>query len=273
MAEKHSDGSVTIDVRPLLMPLAVAFVGVMICVGMLGGSAILGSAVREIKITGGTAVADNTSTEQTAVTQEQIKALFNDNNIYFGDANSPLLFVMFSDTSCPYCHVAAGKNPEMNLEYGGQFVLVQDGGTYVAPVEEMKKLLDQGKAAFAWFYTNGHGNGEMGTKALYCAHEQGKFWESHDLLMTMDGYELINNVVKNDKARSAELSSFLSSVLNASELKACIDSGKYDDRIAADQQLAGSLGISGTPGFFVNNTKFPGAYSYTEMQSAVEQYL
>lgn len=273
-----TDGEyVFIDIRPLLMPLAVMFVGVMICVGMLGGSAILANAVKEIKISGGTttATADTPAAVDTAtnVTQDQIKALFTDDNMYFGDPNSPLLFVMFSDPSCPYCHIAAGKNPELNKNAGTRFTLVADGGTYVAPVEEMMKLVDQGQAAFVWLYTNGHGNGELGTKAMYCAHEQGKFWPVHDLLMNAEGYTMVNDNVKNDVAKAGVLADFLSGVANGAEIKSCLESGRYDGRIASDQQLAGTLGISGTPGFFVNTNRFPGAYSYTEMQSVIEQYL
>lgn len=76
------------------------------------------------------------------------------------------------------------------------------GGTYVAPVPEMKRLVDEGKAAFVFIYTNGHGNGEMGTKAMYCAHEKGNFWPVHDKLMSSEGYGLLNDVVKNDKTKS-----------------------------------------------------------------------
>lgn len=148
-----------------------------------------------------------------------------------------------------------------------------DGGTYIAPVPEMKKLVDSGKAAFAYIYYPGHGNGEMGAKALYCAAEKGKFWEVHDLLMTSKGYDLINNTVKNDKAKSGELAEFLKSAFDAASMKACLAGGKYDTRIQDDMKLASGLGVQGTPGFFVNSTPFSGAYSYKDMESAVTAAL
>ena len=154
-----------------------------------------------------------------------------------------------ADPSCPYCHVAAGKNGELNKQVGDRFTLIADGGSYIAPVPEMKKLVDAGRAAFAYVYTNGHGNGEMGTKALYCAYEKGKFWEVHDLLMTSAGYAAINNSIKNDKTKSGELADFLKSVFNAGQMKQCLDSGKYDARIAEDSKLAAGVGVRGTPGF------------------------
>ena len=210
------------------------------------------------------------------VTLDQIKGLVDPKeNIVFGDKNKKLIFVEFSDPSCPYCHIAGGKNPELNKqvdEQSGrkQFTVVADGGTYVAPVPEMKKLVDQGKAAFVWLYANGHGNGEMATKALYCAYEKGKFWPVHDTLMTKAGYDLINNTVKNDKTKAGELAEFLKQVTSSSDMKNCLDGGKYDSRTAEDQALATSMGFSGTPHFFVNTTPFVGAYSFKDMESALK---
>ena len=195
-----------------------------------------------------------------------IKDLWGKNVIKFGDVNKKNLLVEVADTSCPYCHAAAGLNPELSSQMGPQFKLVADGGTYVAPVIEMKKLVDSGKAAMVWLYTPGHGNGEMGTKALYCANDIGKFWEAHDKLMTNKGYSLLNDTIKNDKAKSQELVDFL----GMPALKECLDSGKYDARLAEDTQLAASLGVSGTPGFFVNETNFAGAYNWNDMKSALK---
>lgn len=221
----------------------------------------------------------NTGTQQQAaapapvkVDMAQIKDLFNKNLITFGNADSKVIFVEASDPSCPYCHIAGGLNSALNTQVGPQFKLVKDGGTYVAPVLEMKKLVDEGKAAFVWLYFNGHGNGELATKALYCAYEKGKFWEAHDLMMTEKGYDFINNTVKNDMAQSGKMADFLKSA-NVPDLKACLDSGKYDARLASDMSLAASLGVSGTPGFFVNESNFAGAYSFKDMESLVTSAL
>jgi len=210
---------------------------------------------------------------QSTVTLDQIKNVFKENVIKFGDANKKVLLVEIADSSCPFCHVAAGKNGELNKQMGDRFKLVQDGGTYVAPVPEMKKLVDSGKAAFAYIYFPGHGNGEMGTKAMYCAAEKGKFWEVHDLIMSNTGYDLLNNKVKNDKTKSGELADFLKQAFDANEMKNCLDSGKYDAHLQNNIKLATSLGVQGTPGFFVNATNFSGAYSYKDMESAVTAAL
>lgn len=217
------------------------------------------------------------------VTLAQIKDVFKKDIIKFGDPNSKLLLIEVADPSCPFCHIAAGKNPELNNQ-SPQFKMVADGGTYVAPVPEFKKLLDQGKAAYAYIYDPGHGNGEMAQKALYCAFEKGKFWEVSDLLMSEKGYEIQNGtdpagtastgvVVKNDKTKSGDMATFLASAVDPAFMKSCLDSGKYDSRLGSDTQLASSLGVQGTPGFFINATNFPGAISFKDMQSAVDAAL
>src|SRR3989344_3641786 len=55
------------------------------------------------------------------VTLDQIKGLVDPKkNIVFGDRNKKLIFVEFSDPSCPYCHIAAGKNPDLNKQVDQQ---------------------------------------------------------------------------------------------------------------------------------------------------------
>jgi protein-disulfide isomerase len=215
----------------------------------------------------------NAGAAQPNVTLSTIKDLFGKDLIKFGDNKRKVLFVEIADPSCPYCQVAGGLNPTLNAQVGAQFKLVSDGGTYVAPVIEMEKLVDAGKASFVYIYYPGHGNGEMGMKALYCANEKGKFWEANDLLMTDAGYTLMNTTVQNDKAKSGTVADFLKSAVDSTFMKSCLDSGKYDARIASDQEVAKGLGVQGTPGFYVNATNFAGAYSYTDMKSAVDAAL
>jgi protein-disulfide isomerase len=254
---------------------AAAFV-VLLAMGIVGYTGYLYSKVTT-EVNKPTVLGTVTTAPQqpakVTVTIDQVKSLFNDKNIVLGNKDSKLLFVEFSDPSCPFCHVAAGKNGALNKQMGAQFVLKADGGTYVAPVPEMKKLVDEGKAGMVWLYANGHGNGEMGTKALYCANEQGKFWQVHDLLMSSAGYTLMNTTMKNDKTKSGVLADFLKSAVKPSEMKACLDSGKYDDRLTSDMTIAQQFGFGGTPDFFVNTTNFEGAYGFTEMQSTVDAVL
>ena len=246
---------------------------VILAIGLAFFSGTLWQKVKNLEKGQSTTTVQPTAKAQPKVSLETIKSLFDKDLIKIGDKDSKVIFVEISDPSCPYCQAAAGLNPTLNNQMGPQFKLVKDGGTYVAPVIEMKKLVDAGKASFVWIYSPGHGNGELGTKALYCANEKGKFWEAQDLLMTSKGYDLLNNTIKNDITKSGTLVTFLKSAVDSTFLKECLDSGKYDARLANDTQIASSLGFQGTPDFFVNDKNFAGAVSYEQMRSVVDGAL
>jgi len=256
----------------------ILFVGLMLMAAIGFGGYMYGK-VANLEKAVTTATAQPAGQQQAAqptaptVTIEQLKGLFGNGNITFGNKDSKLIFVEFSDPSCPYCHVAGGKNGPLNKQVGTQFILKADGGTYVAPVPEMKKLVDAGKAAMVWIYANGHGNGEMATKALYCANEKGKYWEASDLLMSEAGYTLLNTTVKNDKTQSGAVAEFLKSAVDSRFMKSCLDSGKYDSRLTSDMAIAQKFGFNGTPSFFVNTKNFAGAYNFTDMQADVDAAL
>lgn len=271
---------VTIDLGNFLMPISVFLSFLILSSFLLIGMNNIAFSLRgegtktTTTTTTDTGTTNNTDTGQTsAVSIDKIKEIFNGDYIKFGDANRPLLFVEFSDPSCPFCQIASGKNGELNKQAGERFILTADGGTYVAPVVEMKKLVDSGKASYAWIYTNGHGAGVLATKALYCANEQGKFWNVHDIFMSSQGYNVINEVVKNDVNKIDDLLALVSGVVDTNAIKSCVQSGKYDSKITQNEQLAVALGARGTPNFFVNTTNFAGAYSFSDMLTAVNSAL
>lgn len=282
MAEK-SESSRTPLFERLAPILVVISIGLAFAVGVLWQKVAnleKGGAVAGTATTAGT----TTTATQPTVSLDTIKNLFSKDIIKIGDANRKVLFVEVGDPSCPYCHAAGGLDPEVSAAMGSTFKLVSQGGTYDSPVAEMKKLVDAGKASFTYIYYPGHGNGEMGMKAFYCANEKGKFWDVHDLLMSQAGYQIMNGydasqqptkgpIVKNDKTQSGALSEFLKPAIDPSFMKSCLDSGKYDAQLASDQTLATSLGIQGTPGFFVNATAYPGAYNWTDMKPTVDAAL
>lgn len=194
-------------------------------------------------------------------------------NLVFGNRDAKLKFIEFSDPSCPYCHVAAGLNPELSKQMNPRFVPVADGGSYQPPVVEIKKLVDAGKASLTWIYTPGHGNGELGTLALYCANEQGKFFEAHDKIMTNAGYTLMNEKIKNDRTKFGEIANFLKGSLDTAKLKSCLDSKKYEARISSDPQIASGFGYGATPTFFINDKAVEGASSWDEAFKTIVEPL
>lgn len=257
----------------LTTQVAVLLGSALISVSILIHGGIIKIGAKPGKVAGVQTAPSAQPAPQPTISIAQVKDVFSKSQIKFGDTNKKLVVVEVADPSCPFCHAAAGKNPELNKQIDAKFTLVSDGGSYVAPVPEIEKLMKEGTAAFAYIYSPGHGNGEMASKALYCAFEKNKFWQVHDLLMSASGYDLINNKVKNDKTKSAEMADFLRLVFDPAAMKACLDSGKYDNRLKEDITLAQSIGISGTPGFYLNAVLFAGAYSYTDMEGTVKAAL
>ncbi|MBU1000164.1 DsbA family protein [Patescibacteria group bacterium] len=261
----------------LTTPVAVLIGCLVISVAILisGGVIKVDSKTIGVKVADvqPSAVPTQQAPQQPVITLDQVKKAFSSSAIKFGDTNKKLIVLEISDPSCPFCSIASGQNSELNKEAGSRFTLVADGGTYLAPVPEIEKLVKNGTASFAWIYTPGHGNGEMGTKAMYCANEQGKFWEVHDLIMSAKGYDLMNNTVKNDKTKSGEMADFLSSAADPAFMKSCLGSDKYDNRLKEDVGVAQSLGVSATPGFFLNDAPFAGAYDYKDMEITVKTAL
>lgn len=202
-----------------------------------------------------------------------VKSVFKKGFIHFGDNKSKLLFIEISDPSCPFCHIAAGKNPELASKVDARFKYKSDGGTYEPPTTEMRKLVEEKKASYAFLYANGHGNGQLAMQALYCAYEEGVFWEVHDILMTNEGYNLINNEVMNDKSKISKLVSFLKNAIDSKKLTRCLEEGKYEKNLTRDEQIAVKLGFQGTPHFVINTTTFQGAYSFSQMRPVVEKAL
>ncbi len=239
---------------------------VLLAIGLAFFSGSMWQKVKNLEKGATTAQPSQQQPAQPTVSLDTIKDLFKKDLIKFGDENRKVLFVEVSDPSCPFCQIAGGKNKALIENF-------DKNGTYVPPVPEMKKLVDQGKASYVLIYSPGHGAGEMGMKALYCAYEQNKFWQASDLIMADAGYTLLNDVVKNDKVQSQKVVDLLKGVLDGARLKECLDSGKYDTRLGSDQQLATSIGIQGTPGFYVNITNFAGAYSWKDMETIVTDAL
>lgn len=205
----------------------------------------------------------------TSVDIAKIKPLFGKDNIHFGDNNRKVLIVEITDPSCPFCHIAGGLNPELSKQANFQYT--SDGGSYTPPVPEIRKLVDEGKASFAIVYGTGHGAGHIAAEAMYCANDKGNFWPVHDRLMSNEGYDLLNNQMKDDRSKSQMLVDFLSQETDASALKDCIDNKKYAQKIVDDeQQIDPGLGFQGTPHFVINGKIVNGAHDWKDLKSIID---
>jgi protein-disulfide isomerase len=108
-----------------------------------------------------------------------------------------------------------------------------------------------------------HKNAMGAHMAAVAAEKQGKFWEFHDKVfanqkdLTLDAYKRYARELKLDVAR------FEKDLADLENKK----------RIDADKAEATSMGITGTPGFFVNGRYLSGAKPFEEFATAINAEL
>jgi protein-disulfide isomerase len=94
--------------------------------------------------------------------------------------------------------------------------------------------------------------GEGVAQAAWCAGEQGKFWEFHDMLFRRWG--LWNNL----DAPLQRLLDFARDLnLDVTALKSCVESGRMQSRVEADRAYAQQLRVNSTPTLFMNDNPNP----------------
>lgn len=160
-----------------------------------------------------------------------------------GNANAPVTIVEFSDFECPFCEKF----------YSESLGLIRTN------------YIDTGKAklVFMHFPLGFHPDAMPAAVASECAADQGKFWEMHDKIF--EGQSLLG---KDSYIKWAgELG------LNVNTFTTCLDSGKHDAKINSDSAYGSSIGVSGTPGFFINGVKVDGALPYSNFQQIIESEL
>ena len=108
-----------------------------------------------------------------------------------------------------------------------------------------------------------HKNAMGAHLAAVAAEKQGKFWEFHDKLfanqkeLTLDAYKRHARELKLDVAR------FEKDLADLENKK----------RIDADKAEATALGLTGTPGFFVNGRYLSGAKPFEEFAKTINAEL
>ena len=61
--------------------------------------------------------------------------------------------------------------------------------------------------------------------------------------------------------------------IDMNKFNSCLDNGKYADKIKKDSTYGGTLGVSGTPSFFINGILIVGALPQTEFEKVIDAEL
>jgi protein-disulfide isomerase len=144
-----------------------------------------------------------------------------------GDKNAKVKVEEFSDFQCPYCKQFATEV---------EATLVKD---YV----ETGKIL----VVFTPFSFLGE-ESVKAAEAAYCAADQGKFWEYHDLLFENQKGE---NQGTFNRALFVQMANDLK--LDGTAFQSCIDNGKNAQKVKDNVTYGQGKGVNGTPYFLVND--------------------
>lgn len=157
-----------------------------------------------------------------------------------GAKNAPVTLVEYADYECPYCQQVYPSLKKLEKDFAGKLSVVFKD----CPLPM-------------------HSHAKKAAEAAICAREQGKFWEFHDALFEGAGRLDVPQLKEDAKAIG----------LNTSEFDKCLDSGAESGNVQKGIDEAATLGLSGTPSFFINGHFYSGAMKYEALRDVVEQEL
>ncbi|MFH1752034.1 MAG: DsbA family protein [archaeon] len=241
----------------LILAVSVAVVGVTVNEKITG----LELMVKELKDNAGTGgnVQVKPSEPVQAPPEFNLEELMDDDPVK-GNSNAPITIVEFSEFQCPYCGAAYGSNAALIAKFQ------ESDPSWEAPYGKvMQEYVDTGKVRYVFrdFPLSFHENAQKASEASQCAFEQDKFWEYHDLLF--ENQEALT--VPDLKSYAEQLG------LNTTQFNDCLDSGEYAQEVQDDLAYGQSIGVSGTPTFFINDKVIVGARGFADFKQLIEAEL
>lgn len=127
------------------------------------------------------------------------------------------------------------------------------------------------RLAFFFFPLPQHLHGQLAATADYCAGEQGKFWEYHDLLFDMQ--DQFNNSVSDGQALNTINNAATQLGLDMIKFSACLNSDNTKEKVLSDIELGNELGLKGTPTFFIGDKELVGPQSFETFKSILDRLV
>ena len=165
-----------------------------------------------------------------------------DDDPYLGTSDAPVEIFAFEDFQCPYCRAAVPIIKQV----------VEDNLKNVHFVYRDFPL-----------YTI-HPQARSAAQAAECADDQGSFWPYHDLLYANQS-ELATAGIFTSLAKQAGL--------NIELFEQCVVEQRYVDEVQRDLDEGLLSGVSATPTFIINGTKYQGVLSESQFQDIIDSEL
>jgi len=207
-------------------------------IGIGSGITVLTILVILVLFNDGIETNSNILTEEKLPGKKLSDVFFDNASPVMGDVNAPITLVEFGDYQCHFCNQHFHNTQHELIEKYVKTGLV--------------------KFLFKDFVIIGS-DSISAALATHCANEQGKYWDYHDILYNNwngenNGWASAENLWK----FSTELN------LDMEQMTKCMNEKKYISKIESSNSDAESLGLTGTPAFFIidqnnNAVKISGA--------------
>ena len=156
-----------------------------------------------------------------------------------GPSSARVTLLKYADYECPYCQQIQPAVDKLEAEYKGKLLF-----------------------AYKDFPLSMHANAQKAAEATHCAAVQGKYWEYHD---TLGKTKQLDPAALRNHARELKL--------DTNAFDQCLDRGEKADAVKAQASEAQTMGLQGTPTFFVNGRYVSGTPSYDRLRAVIEEEL
>jgi len=157
-----------------------------------------------------------------------------------GPADALVTIVEFSDFQCPYCRRAAPTVRKLREHFG-----------------------DKLRVVYRHFPVAGHDHALLAAEAAIEAGAQGKFWPYHDQLL--GNQQALNR---------SDLDSYAEAVgLDMAKFRRAVDDRSHMVAALTEFAEGATLGVRGTPTFFINGVALVGAKPYELFEKAIDAEL
>ena len=160
-----------------------------------------------------------------------------------GPETAPVTIEAWADFQCPACGTfARTTEPQLVATYvaRGQVKIVYRHLAFLGP------------------------ESQWAAEASECADEQGKFWEFHDRLFAAQAGENRGTFSKDNLKRIGEALGLSQS------FAACVDSGRYAQRVRDETKAGQDKGVRATPTLFVRDRKIEGAATFEQLKAIID---
>jgi len=166
------------------------------------------------------------------------------NNPFLGGIEAKVVITEFSDFSCPACASVAPVLKQLVDKYGDQIRLVFN--SFDLSHTWSKKSLEAGE----------------------CAHQQGGFWQYHDLIFSKQSdWTSANDAVDKFKSYAQQVG------LNEEAFNNCLDSNLMSSEVARDTSVGRDKKVSATPTFYINDQELVGVKPLSEFSRIIDEEL